>query len=115
MKDFTRLLTSTAGITHYMRENADGSTTFAASQDTTDILDHNHRLATENDGYTASRDMRRVASIPFVVLYQWAQEEGWPDPMQPPPDAFMRKLNSSDYGKLRTAPGRIGLTNGVLR
>lgn len=115
MKDFTYLMTSTAGIDWGMRREADGSTTFAASQDTTAILDHNHKLATQNDGYTPSHDMRRVASVPFIVLYQWAQEEGWPDPMQPPADAFMRKLNCSDWSKLRTAPGQVGISNGVIR
>jgi hypothetical protein len=103
MSDFHYLMTSVAGISHYMRE------------DTTAILDHNQALANHNDGYTPSKDMRRVASIPFVLLYQWAQAEGWPDPMQPPPDAFLRKLNSSDWSKLRTAPGTIGMSNGVIR
>jgi hypothetical protein len=115
MKDFQYLMTSAARISHFMRENADGSTTFAASQDTSAILDANQAMRSENDGYTPSRDFRRVASVPFAILYQWAHEEGWPDPMDPPADAFMRKLNDSDWGKLRTADGRLGLSNGVMR
>ena len=77
-----------------------------------DILDHNKAMATHNDGYTPSRDMRRVATVPVTLLYQWLAEEGY-DPRQP--GSFTealtritkRKLNSSDYSYLRTAPGRL--------
>jgi len=115
MKDFAYLMTSAAGISHYMRENADGTTTFAASQDTSAILDKNHAMRMENDGYTPDKFMRRVGSIPLITLYQWAREEGWEDPLNPPQDALAKKLNDSDFAKLRTAPGRVGISNGVMR
>ena len=77
-------------------------------QDVTDILEHNKRLATANDGYDKRREWRRAASIPVVVQSEWLHKEGidiynkdhWP--------AVVRKLDSSEFAYLRTAPGRIG-------
>jgi len=115
MKDFTYLMTSTAGISHFMRENADGSTTFAASQANDPILDYNQKLRTENDGYSPSRELRRVASIPMALIYKWKHEEGW-DAFDPEhADKLKQKLNDPDYAYLRTADGRIGMSNGILR
>jgi hypothetical protein len=115
MSEFRPLFTSAAGIRHYMRTNADGSHTFAASQDTQAILDRNRAMATENDGYTKSREMRRVASIPYVLIQKWLHEEGW-DALDPENvDRLARKLNDPDYAYLRTADGRLGVSDGVMR
>lgn len=115
MKDFTYLMTSVAGVSHYMRDNADGSTTFAASQANDPILDYNQKLRTENDGYSKSRELRRVASIPLALIYQWRNEEGW-DAFDPAhADKLKQRLNDPDYAYLRTAGGRLGISNGILR
>lgn len=77
-------------------------------QDETPIIENNKRLQNDgHDGYSPSREMRRVASIPLVLIEKWMREEGinffdrnhWP--------AIQRKLNSSEYRWLRTAPGRL--------
>lgn len=115
MPDFVPLFTSAAGIRHYMRTNEDGTHTFAASQDTAPILDRNRAMANHNDGYTRDREMRRVASIPFVLIQQWLHEEGW-NAMDPAnADRLAKKLNDPDYLYLRTAEGRLGVTDGVMR
>lgn len=115
MSDFVPLFTSAAGIRHFMRTNVDGSHTFAASQDTTDIIARNRAMANENDGYTKSREMRRVASIPYVLIQKWLHEEGW-DALDPDnTDRLARKLNDPDYAYLRTADGRLGVSDGVMR
>lgn len=115
MKDFKHLLTSAAGVSHFMRQNADGSTTFAASQANDPILDHNQRLRTENDGWSKSKELRRVASIPMSLVYKWRQEEGW-DAFDPDhQDKLAQKLNDPDYAYLRTASGVLGVSNGVMR
>lgn len=115
MPDFRPLLTSSAGIRHYMRTNEDGSHTFAASQDTDPILENNKALANHNDGYGQSRELRRVASIPFVLIQKWLHEEGW-DAFDPQyADKLAQKLNSSDFMHLRTAPGRLSGTDEGLR
>ncbi len=82
------------------------------TQDVEPILEHNKRLKRDaeegNGGYTPSRDMRRVASIPNVVILKWFCEEGinvfndehWPW-------VASRKLDDPEYEYLRTAPGRV--------
>lgn len=49
--------------------------TIKTSQDVTDIINKNKSLLAENnDGYSPSREMKRVASIPLIFLELWAQE-----------------------------------------
>lgn len=59
-----------------------------------------------HDGYSPSRDIQRVASIPLVVVEKWMKaginifdEDDWPK--------IARLLDSPEYAYLRTAPGRI--------
>jgi hypothetical protein len=76
------------------------------AQDVEPILDTNKAMATHNDGYNSSRTMRRVASIPNVVIEQWKKEGV--DLFNPNhKEAVRRKLNSSEFAYLRTAPGRL--------
>ena len=110
----TFLLRSVAGVDHYMVEDEDGAR-FYSEQSTDAIFDNNKRMATHNDGYSQSRELRRVASIPFSLILKWKNEEGW-DAFDPEhADKLAQKLNSSEYQYLRTAEGRIGVSNGVLR
>jgi len=95
------------GILHEWHNNEDGSYTIVSRQDVEPILDRNKALATHNDGYTPSRELRRVASIPLILIHKWLREEGWNalDPVNG--DRLAKKLNSSEYLYLRTAPGRL--------
>lgn len=94
-------------------------TRFAATQDVAPMLERNKQMATHNDGYSDSRELRRVASIPYGIGLQWLNDEGWwfMDADKDPEVAkkLAEKLNSSDYQHLRTAPGRVGLSNGQMR
>lgn len=108
------LFRSSAGVDHWMIQ--DGTDTrFQATQDATPILEANKAMATANDGYSPSRELRRVASVPYIVGLKWLNEEGWwfLDPACA--DKLAAKLNSSDYAYLRTADGQVGVSNGVLR
>ena len=40
------------------------------------ILNNNKALQTENDGYSPSRELRRVANVPVVMLENWCREAG---------------------------------------
>lgn len=112
---FSHFYRSSYGIDHYRRVNTDGSVTYAMGQDVQPILDQNKDMANHNDGYTPSREVRRVASIPFALWLKFKNEQGI-DLFDPDhKDALVRLLNDPDYAYLRTAPGRIGLTNGVMR
>ncbi len=79
-------------------------------QDVEPILKHNRSLRREadegNNGYSPSRELRRVASVPNVVIHQWLMEgvnvyrdDDWPE--------IAARLDSPDFSHFRTAPGRI--------
>lgn len=110
----TFLFTSSAGIDHHMIEDENG-TSFAASAATDPVIERNKAMATHNDGYTPDRELRRVASIPYIIGQKWLNEEGWwfLDPENA--DKLAAKLNDPDWAYLRTAPGRVGVSNGVMR
>jgi hypothetical protein len=51
-------------------------TTFAQFQDFTPYFEDNKKQQTRDDGFSPSRDFRRVASIPNVLLLKWLREAG---------------------------------------
>lgn len=113
MSDWTLLVPAEGpgGVAHYSRPDGAGGLEILSAQNVADVIERNKAMATTNDGYTPDRTMRRVATIPAVIEQKWI-EEGW----YPHDKAELaRRLNSSDYAHLRTAPGRLGVTNGVLR
>ena len=79
------------------------------------ILDHNKKLYTQNDGYSADKSLKRVASIPTIVLEIWAKEYNKDQnkgnwfalPKDVQHKILREKLNSSDYRYFRTAPGKF--------
>jgi len=76
------------------------------TQDVEGVLDDNKRLYSDGDGYSESRELRRVASIPMVIVEQWMAEGV--DIFDPNSAAeIRRRLNSSDNRFLRTAPGDL--------
>ncbi|MFA6043623.1 MAG: hypothetical protein WC718_01450 [Phycisphaerales bacterium] len=114
MSDRNFLFRSSAGIDHWLVTDGNDSR-FESTQPVDDILDRNKAMATENDGYSQSRELRRVASVPYIIALKWLNEEGWWmfDPEHA--DKLAAKLNSSDWQHLRTADGRLGVSNGVMR
>ena len=95
------------GIKRQWIDNEDGTVTVTQTQDCEAILDRNKAMMTHNDGYTPSRDIQRIASIPNTLIHKWLVEEGWNalDPKYG--DRLKKKLNDPDYAFLRTAPGRV--------
>lgn len=109
------LFTSEAGVTHEWEDDGAGGGIIHSTADVAPILELNKAMATENDGYAPSRELRRVASIPLVLIAKWLSEEGW-DAFDPAnEDKLAAKLNSADYAHLRTAPGRLGVSQGQMR
>lgn len=98
---------SDSGITREWHDNEDGTIRIVSSQDVTPILEMNKAMATHNDGYTPSRNMRRAACIPNALITKWLVEEGW-NALDPTCWKKLKaKLNSSEYLYLRSAPGRL--------
>tara|TARA_B100000989_G_C19466008_1_gene438322 strand:+ start:589 stop:924 length:336 start_codon:yes stop_codon:yes gene_type:complete len=79
------------------------------------ILDHNKKLYNLNDGYSPSRELKRVASIPTLVLEIWAKEYNgdqnkgnWFElPKDVQTKILKKKLNSNEYQYFKTAPGNL--------
>jgi hypothetical protein len=76
------------------------------------IVDHNKKLYNHNDGYSKSRELKRVASIPTLVLEIWSKEYngnsnwfGLPSDVQK--KILKKKLNSSEFKLFRTAAGKL--------
>lgn len=113
------LFRSSAGIDHYIHTLDDGSTAYEAVGETDPIIERNKAMRLHNDGYSDSRELRRAASIPYIIGLQWLQTEGWwfMDAGHDPDVAkkLAAKLNDVEWQHLRTADGRIGVSNGVLR
>ena len=77
-------------------------------------LKHNKELLNFNDGYSKSRDLKRVASIPLGALQIWASEfdpstkgNWWKLPKETQSKILKLKLNSSEFKYFRTSQGRI--------
>lgn len=99
------LLKGADGVDHWWIDNQDGTYTVEAVQDVENSLELNKVMATHNDGYSPSREWRRAAHIPNIILLQWRQEIG-SDPLHPANrEWLLKRLNSSDWSLLRTAPG----------
>jgi hypothetical protein len=88
-------------------EDSDGTLVVHRTSDVEPILEDNKRLYSLNDGYTPSRELRRAATVPNVILEKWKNELGidytdkndWPK--------IMALLDSNEYLYLRTAPGTL--------
>lgn len=118
LTDWQPLWRSEGGTAHYWRDTEAGAEIKSVT-DVTPILEANKAKFNTNDGYSPSRELRRVGSIPFPLIYQWLAEDGVNvlDAGHDPHAAayLMRKLNDPDYRYLRTAPGQLGISDGVIR
>lgn len=76
-------------------------------QDCNPTIELNKKLYNMGDGYGPTREWRRAASIPNIILEKWLKEEGirWWDSEDAP--ALMAKLDDPEWRFLRTAPGRL--------
>src|SRR3990167_3870057 len=98
------------GITEYYHDLPDGKCMVETVQDVEERLDRNKALANHGDrGYGTDRDkwLRRVGSIPNVVILAWLKEGIDIFSTDPAMKLKVRRLlNDPDWRWLRTAPGR---------
>ena len=97
--------------TRYIQES-DGQLTINNQQNLNPLLDRNKKLYTQNDGYTASRDMRRIASVPPIILQLWTKEYNgsnnwWALPKDTQKKIMRTKLNSSEFRYFKTSEGSL--------
>ena len=75
-------------------------------------IKHNKALYNLNDGYSKSRELKRVASIPTLALQVWANEyngtKNWfALPKEIQKQIMKKKLNSNEFQYFKTAAGRL--------
>lgn len=104
--EWMHLWTTPGGTRAYVRPDGDGGLILKEVQPVEAILDRNKAMATHNDGWSPSRELRREGSIPLSLAAKWKREQGV-DVFAPSGREFLvRKLNDSDYRDLRTSPGK---------
>lgn len=86
-------------------DDAERTFTVRRVQDAEPIIDANKRAQTDGDGYSPTRELRRIASIPPLVLEVWKKQYGV-DPTKPAHhDLLRRLLNDPDNRFLRVSEG----------
>jgi hypothetical protein len=95
----------------YIKES-DGKLTIKQTQDVESVLKKNKQLITLNDGYSKSRDLKRIASIPNICLTIWAKEYNGTNNWFRIPNAerkkiLRKKLNSNEYRYFRNSEGKM--------
>lgn len=92
---------------HVSFDESTGLTVVRTTQDVEPILEANKVLYNEDGGgWSPTREMRRVASIPLVVVHKWLQE-GINIFDKNDRRKVLQRLNDPEWRHLRTAPGRV--------
>ena len=97
--------------TRYIQES-DGKLTIHNQQNLSPLMERNKKLYTLNDGYTPSKDMKRIASVPPIILQIWSKEYNgtrnwWALPKETQKKIMRTKLNSSEFKYFRTSEGSL--------
>ena len=102
-------------ITETFLDNGKDGVVQKISLDVKPILENNKRLYNQNDGYSPDKGLKRIATIPTIILEIWTKEYhkdqnkgNWFDlPKDVQQKILREKLNSSDYRYFRTSSGRF--------
>jgi hypothetical protein len=109
MSNWRPLLHNANGTQTDVLFDSDGKVIFRTLQETQPVLDMNKEFRSNGRrGWTDSKDMRYVASIPAGVILQWIQEGFSVFDEELDQARLARKLNDPDNFYLRTSEGRLG-------
>ena len=97
--------------TRYIQES-DGKLTIHNKQNINPLLERNKKLYTQDPGSIASKDFKRIASVPPIILQIWTKEyngtRNWfALPKETQNKILRTKLNSSEFRYFRTAEGTL--------
>ena len=93
-------------MTEYIYNAYDDSLTVKRSADIEANVESNKREYIDNQ-HSKFGDLKRVASIPVVVMEKWIAEDGINYMAPEHKDALRRKLNDPDNRFMRTMPGKL--------
>ena len=102
-------------ITETFLDNGNEGVVQKRSIDVKPIIENNKRLYNQNDGYSPYKGLKRIATIPTIILEIWTKEYhkdqnkgNWFDlPKDIQQKILREKLNSSDYRYFRTSSGKF--------
>ena len=102
-------------ITETFLDNGNEGVVQKRSLDIKPIIENNKRLYNQNDGYSPDKGLKRIATIPTIILEIWTKEfhkdqnkGNWFDLPKVIQQKILReKLNSSDYRYFRTSSGKF--------
>ena len=100
------------GVTTRYIQESDGKLTINNEQNVNPLVERNKKLYTADSGYTPSKDFKRIASIPPIILEIWTKEHNgsrnwFALPKETQNKILKTKLNSSEFKYFRTAEGRL--------
>lgn len=93
-------------MTTYIHDEASDLLVIKTSADVEANIEANKREYNDNL-HSRFGDMKRVASIPVVVMEKWIAEDGINYMAPEHKDALRRKLNDPDNRFMRTMPGKL--------
>ena len=99
----SRMLSRRGPVETWYHEQPDGTFVIETRQDVAPVLERNKALQTADDGFTPSRDMARVASIPVVVQREWLKRYGVNVFDRDNEKRVRRLLNDPEWRYLRTS------------
>jgi hypothetical protein len=97
------MLSRRGAVETWYHEQADGTFIIETRQDVAPIIERNKALTAANDGFTPTRDVARVASIPVVVQYEWLKRYGVDVFDREHEKRVRRLLNDPEWRYLRTS------------
>lgn len=97
-----------AGIAESLHfQDSDNTFTVNRTQDVEPFLNANKRAQSDGEGWSPSREMRRIASIPPIVHEIWKNTYGV-DPLKPEHHKLLRRLlNDPENRFLRVSEGQF--------
>jgi hypothetical protein len=99
----SRVLSRRGPVETWYHEQPDGTFVIETRQDVAPIIERNKALSAVDDGFSPSRDVARVASIPIVVQYEWLKRYGINVFDRNDEKRVRRLLNDPEWRYLRTS------------
>jgi len=98
----------TGVVEYHHYDAATDHTVIETVQDLAPVLERNKSLQNADDrGWSPSRDLRRAATIPDIIVLKWRNDYGIDVFNRDHWAAVKRLLNDPEWRYLRTAPGTL--------
>ena len=101
------LMQTEAGIRWFLREDENGDVHIGSTQDVNPVLEANMAVANHSDGWSHDKTFRHIGRVPLGLIEVWKNEDGIDFYDENCAQEVLRRLNSSEYHKLRTSHWKL--------